>query len=138
MKCRVIFNLRSGKLYTASLIFVLKNVCINKENLDRKIIISNLDSLFVGSYYLSCCRKTSKKSSNDIRGLFNNYVTLKSPFLDPPIPHHDASLGMFTKAVLSYVTPDADTPHLFHLFFFFKVENKSKDTHSPMTHPPMF
>ena len=73
----------------------------------------------------------------DPQGLFINYVTLKLPFLNLPISHHHVSSWMITRAPLRYVTPETDTP-LYHLFLFFEVEKKPKDTHSPMTHPPMF
>ena len=80
-------------------------------------------------------------------GQFNNYVTLKLPFYDPPtIPptitlRHEWSQNLFS--LLRYVTPDADPTTLYHLFFFFEVEKKNnkqtnKDTHSPMIHPHMF
>ena len=69
-------------------------------------------------------------------GQFNNYVTLKLPFYDPPTTPPTISL-------LRYVTPVEDPTTLYHLFFFFEVEKKkkkqtNKDTHSPMIHPHMF
>ena len=58
--------------------------------------------------------------------LFNNDVTLKLLFFDQPNPHHHASLRMITKPSLLYVTPDTNSPRLYHLFLFFEVEKKKK------------
>ena len=60
---------------------------------------------------------------------------LKLSFLRPTHPHHHASSRVITRSPLRYVTPDTDT-HLYYLFLFFEVE-KNKDTHPPMTHPPL-
>ena len=38
-----------------------------------------------------------------------NYVTLKLPFFDQPIPHHHALSRIITRSLLRYVTPDTDT-----------------------------
>ena len=76
------------------------------------------------------------KSDKSGLGLFNNYVTLKLPFLEPPTPHHHASSRMTTKPTLCYVMPDTDTP-LYHLFLFFEVEKKPQryaPTYDTSTH----
>ena len=70
-------------------------------------------------------------------GPFNNYVTLKLPFFDPPTPHHHVSSRIITRPPLCYVTPDSDTP-LYQLFLLIEIEKKNKDTHPTMTHQPMF
>ena len=73
------------------------------------------------------------------RGSFNNYVTLKLPLTNPPLPspHHYASSRMITKPPLRYVMPDTNT--LFIIYFsFLKLKKNPKDTHPPMTHPLMF
>ena len=77
------------------------------------------------------------------KGLFNNCVTLKWPFFDPPTPHHQASSQMITRPPLHYVTPDTDTPPFIIYFSFWKLKKNetkktNKDTHPPMTHPAMF
>ena len=65
-------------------------------------------------------------------GQFNNYVTLKLPFYDPPtIPptitlRHEWSQNLFS--LLRYVTPDAYPTTLYHLFFFFEFEKKKQQT----------
>ena len=66
----------------------------------------------------------------ELKGLFNNYVTLKLLFFDPPTPYHHALSRMITRPSLRYVTPDTDNP-LCHLSLFFEVEKK--DTHSSTT-----
>ena len=46
---------------------------------------------------------------------------------------------MITRPPLRYLTPDTYTPQFHHLFIFFEIQMKNtKDTHPPMTHPPMF
>ena len=47
-------------------------------------------------------------------GPFNNCVTLKLPFFDPPTLHHHASSRIITRPPSHYVTPDRDTP-VYHL-----------------------
>ena len=70
------------------------------------------------------------------KGLFNNCVTLKWPFFDPPTPHHQASSQMITRPPLHYVTPDTNTPPLSFISHFGSwKKTKQKKTTKIRTHP---
>ena len=67
-------------------------------------------------------------------GLFNNYVTLKLPFFNPPTPHHYASSRMIAKLHLRHAW---HIKPLYHLFLFFEVEKNPKINTRLMIDPPM-
>ena len=67
--------------------------------------------------------------------LFNNYVTLKLPFFDPPIPHHHASSRMITRPHLRYVKFDTDAPFIIYFSFLnSKKTPKIRTLHNTSTH----
>ena len=62
----------------------------------------------IPSFILSSSHRTAPSATWEIfsflifcnKGSFNNYATLKLPFFDPPIPHHQVSSQMITRPTL--------------------------------------
>ena len=73
------------------------------------------------------------------RGLFNNYVTQKFPYFDPPPPSSTITLHHEWSQDPPYVTSRLTQIPLFIIYFSsLKLKKNPKDTHPPMAHPPMF
>ena len=75
------------------------------------------------------------KLAINLKGPFNNYVTLKLSFFDLPTSHHHTSSWVIKRPSLSYVTPTQIRPY--HLFLFLKLKKTTpryKPTYDTFTH----
>ena len=73
-------------------------------------------------------------------GSFNNYVTLKLPFFEPPTssPLHFITNDQKTPLTLRHACYRYLPPFIIYFSFLKLKKKKNKDTHPPMTYPSIF